>query len=781
MERLGKYEIVRRLTVGGMAELYLAKQRGPSGFEKTVVVKRLLPSLAGEEQVVKMFVNEARIAARLNHPNIAQIYDLGVQGKDYFLAMEHVAGYNLAEVQGQAHAASQPLGPDLVTYVVSRICRGLQHAHDLKDSEGRHLGIVHRDVSPQNVIVSFAGEVKLVDFGIAKATALAAETQAGLLKGKYAYMSPEQCRNEPVDARSDLFSVGIILYELLCRRRLFRRQSEFATMRAVLEDPIPPPSAVADDVPDALEEVVMRALQRSPADRYPDAQSLEHDLEQAAAENGWKLGSPAAAEYMARLYPLTNQVVVESGAPSVGPDEITQRGANQPQAARSEEATAPGRTTPGRPIREQPTLQEGTEQEVVVTMPTELTAPRTALTGLAPEPGLHELEPEPEDGERTVMTAPSFPVVEDDTRRPAFIDAKTEAAPVREWRPPDAPTPAPPVVMHPQPTGGGLIAPASLGAAIGPPVRLAPAAPPRAAPPPPAPAPIPIPIPAPAVPAVALAPSAAIPPAHGLPGVLGPEDPQARLATTVLPELPYAPRRRVLFVALVAAATATLAVAAILLVLRFRGSPQSYPVALRSTPPGATVYVNGEKRFGVTPLTIHGLAAGRGHELLVVLEGHLPHRGTLTLDGTPGSRALEVKLRPQGGDPSSLLVTVDPSGAEVFLDGEKRGTAPVKLDGVPSGLPHTLVIKKDGFEEQTLQIDGLTKGEQRELKLTLAPRKGLKRGVEKPNAPAPPPIAPPSKGPPPKKAAPVETPRPSPSLSSPREGTIGEHLPKVKP
>jgi hypothetical protein len=290
--------------------------------------------------------------------------------------------------------------------------------------------------------------------------------------------------------------------------------------------------------------------------------------------------------------------------------------------------------------------------------------------------------------------------------------------------------------------------------------------------------PAPIPIPPPSAP-VATRPSAA-----GEADLARQEDPQARLATSVLPELQYTPRRRFLFIALVAAVTASLAVVAILVVLKLRGGgAQSYPVTVTSDPAGATVYLDGVKRFGATPLTVHGLERGRSYALLILLEGFLPHRGRLALDGAPASRALHVKLRHQGGDPATLRITVEPSGAEVYLDGEKRGAAPAAID-VPSGLPHTLVIKKDGFEEQTLQIDGLTVGEQRKLEITLKPRKGLKQGVERPGAPTPPQPQPkpnPATKGPARKSAPVETPRPTPSLRSPREGTIGEHLPSAKP
>lgn len=290
MIKLGRYELVKRLARGGMAELLLARQAGPEGFEKLLVIKRLLPSLADQEDIVRMFLNEARIAARLTHPNIVQIFDLGKTGSEYFIAMEYVNGRDLRAIQKSADKQEQPLPYELSSYVLTCVCRGLHHAHTLRDTSGSLLGLVHRDVSPHNVLLSFSGDVKLADFGIAKATALAAETQAGVLKGKFAYMSPEQIRGEELDARSDVFSAGILLHELVCWQRLFRRESDFATIRAVESEAVPPPSAIRDDVPDVLENVIMRALDRDRDLRYATAQEMQMDLETVISDLGWRCG-----------------------------------------------------------------------------------------------------------------------------------------------------------------------------------------------------------------------------------------------------------------------------------------------------------------------------------------------------------------------------------------------------------------------------------------------------------------------------------------------------------
>jgi tRNA A-37 threonylcarbamoyl transferase component Bud32 len=323
MIKLGRYELVERLARGGMAELLLARQAGPEGFEKLLVIKRLLQSLSDQDDIVRMFLNEARIAARLTHPNIVQIFDLGQTDNDeYFIAMEYVRGRDLRAIQKAADKQEHPIPHELSTYVLSCVCRGLHHAHTLRDSAtGSLLGLVHRDVSPHNVLLSFSGDVKLADFGIAKATALAAETQAGVLKGKFAYMSPEQIRGEELDARSDVFSAGILLHEIVCWQRLFRRESDFATIRAVESDPIPPPSALRDDVPDALERVIMRALERDRDRRYASAQEMQMDLEGVISDLGWRCGPVELANFLTGLFwrRITDQVAVGTGLQQAGP------------------------------------------------------------------------------------------------------------------------------------------------------------------------------------------------------------------------------------------------------------------------------------------------------------------------------------------------------------------------------------------------------------------------------------------------------------------------------
>src|SRR5687768_16231380 len=213
----GKYQLLDLLARGGMAEVYRAKSHGVEGFEKVLVIKRILPELGENPQFVEMFINEAKIAVTLSHANIVQVFDLGRADESYFIAMEYVAGYDLATVLARGHRLGRPIPQELAVYVVSELAKGLDYAHRRRDAQLRPLNIVHRDVSPQNVLISFESEVKLTDFGIAKAAlAVSSEenTEAGVLKGKYAYMSPEQARGEEVDSRTDMFALGVVLHEL---------------------------------------------------------------------------------------------------------------------------------------------------------------------------------------------------------------------------------------------------------------------------------------------------------------------------------------------------------------------------------------------------------------------------------------------------------------------------------------------------------------------------------------------------------------------------------------
>jgi eukaryotic-like serine/threonine-protein kinase len=278
---LGRYQVIGRLATGGMAEVYLALSGELSGYRTLVVVKRILPHLASNNDFIRMFLDEARIAALLDHPNVVRIIEVGHDGDEYFLVMELVQGKPLSALVRKAAKDKSPLTPALASYVVAQAANGLGYAHNLADADGRPLGVVHRDVSPQNILVSFEGAVKVIDFGIVRALGRVSHTNPGGLKGKIEYMSPEQASSEDVDRRADVFALGVVLWEAVTGRHLFRRETELATMRAIVDEPIPSPSDVMPLAPQ-LETIIMRALQKRREDRFQTAQEMALALERYA-------------------------------------------------------------------------------------------------------------------------------------------------------------------------------------------------------------------------------------------------------------------------------------------------------------------------------------------------------------------------------------------------------------------------------------------------------------------------------------------------------------------
>ena len=299
--QFGKYELLKKIAVGGMAEIYLARQTGLVGFEKLVVVKIILPHLATEERFVRMFLDEARLAATLNHPHVVQVYDLGREQESYYIAMEFIAGQDLNALVKGAKKLGQQIPIEVACRIIANAAEGLHYAHTLKDRQGKPINLVHRDVSPSNILVSYEGGVKLVDFGIAKAESQTSKTQAGTLKGKYSYMSPEQARGLPLDARSDLFALGIVLYEVLVGRRLFRRESEFAIINDIVEGVVPKPSKLRPDLPSALDDICERALEKDVRARFQTAQEFQLALDRFLG----KLPNPTTSIDVANFMSVT--------------------------------------------------------------------------------------------------------------------------------------------------------------------------------------------------------------------------------------------------------------------------------------------------------------------------------------------------------------------------------------------------------------------------------------------------------------------------------------------
>lgn len=299
---IGRYEVAGRLATGGMGEILLARMRGPGGFERAVVIKRILPHLADHESAVRMFLDEARIVAGIRHPNVIQVHELIHDQSNLCIVMEYLEGESLSGVMRRMQTRGKMLDARLCAHVVSELAAGLHAAHELRDADGNPGGLVHRDVSPQNTFITYDGIVKILDFGIAYFHARRTKTETGTLRGKFEYMSPEQCLAKSLDRRSDVFALGVVLYELTTGHRLFRRKNQLLTLRAIVEETVMAPTQVVPGYPRPLEEIVMRALAKDPDERYQSAAEMRRDLVQAAHSASGALPDEALASLMGDLF-----------------------------------------------------------------------------------------------------------------------------------------------------------------------------------------------------------------------------------------------------------------------------------------------------------------------------------------------------------------------------------------------------------------------------------------------------------------------------------------------
>ncbi len=302
VRRFGAYTLVKKLATGGMAEIWLARQRGLAGFNRFVVIKKILSHLAEQKTFRDMFLDEARTCAALSHPNIVQVYDLGRVDESYFIAMEFISGENLAAIAWRGMKRSHPFPPYYAARVIADACKALHYAHHLKGTDGHPLHIVHRDISPQNILVTYEGEVKIVDFGIAKAASKSEVTKTGMLKGKFSYMSPEQCLGSAVDNRSDIFALGILLYELCTGKRLFKHESELMILEMITKRSVVAPSQVAASISAGLEDIIMKALEKDPRRRFQNSQEMQFALEEYLRDEGHQTTNADIAAYMRGLF-----------------------------------------------------------------------------------------------------------------------------------------------------------------------------------------------------------------------------------------------------------------------------------------------------------------------------------------------------------------------------------------------------------------------------------------------------------------------------------------------
>ena len=342
----GKYLLVERLAQGGMAEVFRAVYQGAAGFEKQVAVKRILPVFDGAREFVAMFVDEARIASSLTHVNIVQVSDFGELAGTYYLAMELVDGVDLGRLREAASRRGLRLPVPIVAFLIAEAARGLAYAHDKRGSDGVPLGIVHRDVSPQNVLVSYSGEVKIADFGIAKATGKLHKTESGAVMGKIRYMSPEQINGEPLDGRSDLFALGVIFWELLVGSPLWTGDNPGAVSDQVKNAKVDPPSRRGREVPAELDRIALKVLERGRDARYGRAADLARELSSWLAHDAPSLTREDVGAFVMEMVPRADAEPTPSS--SVSPLAMTEMSPASLRATPPAETQAPAATTPGK-------------------------------------------------------------------------------------------------------------------------------------------------------------------------------------------------------------------------------------------------------------------------------------------------------------------------------------------------------------------------------------------------------------------------------------------------
>jgi eukaryotic-like serine/threonine-protein kinase len=445
----GKYILLNKISAGATAAVYRAKIRGEAGFERLLTIKRILPQMAGDHDFVETFVEEAKICARLNHSSICPTYELGKVGESLYLAMEWVAGKDLGAIVRRLENTGKVMPPLVAAWISSRLCDALDYAHALRDAAGKPIGIVHQDLSPSNIVVSYEGQVKLIDFGLAKAAGRAQQTNVDALKQKIGYMSPELVLGTTLDARSDVFGVGVCLYEMVTGRRLFAGADDIATLKLVSSANVPPPSALVDDTPEDLEMIMMRALERSPDRRWGTAGEMGQALAACVAGEDPTFGTRHVAEFMRELFAQDmaaeqrrlNDLLAASkdaalmeqrrrfftspqGAAAIAKAEASRRALNTLPPGPKPKAAAPGvdRHTPTevdsvQPVHTAPRDEELTDDELTTFRPEQR---RRDVPGAPPPPPPMGHTP------RGALAAPMPPQVPSDEDEPTTFRAPEE-------------------------------------------------------------------------------------------------------------------------------------------------------------------------------------------------------------------------------------------------------------------------------------------------------------------------------------------------------------------
>lgn len=459
--RIGRYEVLNHLATGGMAQIYLARQTGLGEFERYVVLKTILRERARDQRFITMFLDEAKLAATLNHQNIAQVYEVDQADGAYFMAMEYVHGENARAILETTLKRGWTIPLELALMMMTGAAAGLHHAHERKGKQGQPLNIVHRDVSPANIMVGYDGSVKVLDFGIAKAEERATKTVGGMIKGKYGYMSPEQCKGKAIDRRSDIFALGICLYELTTLRRAFKGADDFETMKRIVAGDVVLPSMAVPNYPRELEAIILTAMASDPKARFQTAQEMIEALDSFAVRAQLTASNTALGRFMTQLFGPKREPWVEganSDRTQVSISGMTPEGDNvktvvlrvrdQARGAMNEQLANPEYESPGSP---DPTAWQQPE-------------PRASMRSRPPKLSIDEMFDSPL---QMPLPAPATQsgignaLQSEPGAHPLVDDVPFDMAPPRAFAPPRIPTPTPTPTPTPIPVPALRRAPTS--------------------------------------------------------------------------------------------------------------------------------------------------------------------------------------------------------------------------------------------------------------------------------------------------------------------------------
>ena len=709
---LGRYQVINRIASGGMAEVFLAKAVGAMGFQRLVAVKLIHANFTRDEEFVKMFIDEARIAMHLHHRNIVQVFDLDKVQDTYFIAMEFVHGLNLYDVYERIASKNRWIEAPMALYLVAEISKGLHFAHTRTGADGRPLGIIHRDISPQNVLLSFEGEVKITDFGIATAAERLHQTAAGIVKGKYAYMAPERLKEAAVDARADVFSVGVLLYELLVGENPFAGPSAVETIENVLGKNVPAPSERGAPVAKRLDDICLKALAKDPNERYASAQALadavtEYAMELTHARKDMAAGDSAVAVLLADLFP--ERAKRTPGA--ADPKSISLPGV---EAATTENAPPNGASGL---LDTQESLQQddieralGEESEdfdapTVLKMTPVNGPPKRPRVEAATPSGMETLPPVHATPKGDVEPSGLFDAEAGDPTTPTQLpptyesaDPTIEHAPVTGYE--DAEDPF--AQTLPSNSNINTVEPEVEAPVMNRPMYTPPAKGPT---------------PAPYITAQPLSGTHA-------PPLNVPSESDQLVVPLNGHDLP--PPGRTSKINLLAGgllAVAALVVVAALLVVRRGETPMvEVPLAITTTPPGALVTVNGRVHPEQTPVVVNVIA---NQPLTIELQRNGFEKVTKEIKPAEGT-ALELneKLRAISG---SLTVRPTPPEATVIVNEKDRGSGTVNLQGLPLGDTIAVVIELEGYETVERELTLTDDAPIQEVEVTL--QEGKSRGT----------------------------------------------------